>query len=383
MFKTLMSDGYRPMILCAMACSAICMALGAMIVTGVLALPHPWLGIDWFAHEMVFGFGGAALASFMLVAIPNWSGHPIATGRGLVGLISLWIAGRLAVFFAADLPSPLVLLIDVGFLGFIAARSAQLLIRGKAPHNLPLAVVAGFCAIANASFHLGASSYGAAVMHPAAKFGIALIVLMIALVGGRVLALFTRNWLNAKSHPRLTPFFDVLDAATLTVTAPAMLLWAMHPENPISAIGLVVAGLFNAARWIRWQRIMLWKEPLLISLQGAYLFVPLGLGLLAASMIRPEIASSAAIFAWLAGALGLMPIAVLARIALTQAVHPIKGNTKDALGFACIFVSGVLFTATSFAPTNVSLHSIAAISWITGYGTLFWRYAPVLGRPRP
>ncbi|MEE2944439.1 MAG: NnrS family protein [Pseudomonadota bacterium] len=383
MLKTLMSDGYRPMILCAMAWSAICMALWAMIVTGGVARPHPWLGIDWFVHEMVFGFGGAALASFMLVAIPNWAGHPIATGRGLVGLIFVWIAGRLAVFFAAELPASLVLLIDLGFLGFIAVRSAQLLIRGKAPHNLPLAVVAGLCAIANGSFHLGASNYGAAVHHPAARFGIALVVLMIALVGGRVLALFTRNWLNAKHHPKLTPFFDVLDAATLTFTAPALLLWAMHPENPISAIGLGIAGLLNTVRWIRWQRIMLWKEPLLISLQGAYLFVPIGLGLLAMSIIRPDFPTSAAIYAWLAGAMGLMPIAVLARIALTQAIHPIKGDSKDALGFAGIFVSAVLLTATSFAPTNVSLFSAAVIIWTVGYGTLLWRYVPVLARPLP
>lgn len=382
MFKTLMSDGYRPMILCAMAWSAICMALWALIVTGVFALPHPWLGIVWFVHEMVFGFGGAALASFMLVAISNWAGHPIAAGRGLIAFIALWLAGRLVLLLAAKLPLLLVLVVDASFLGFIAARSAQLLIRGRAPHNLPLAAVAGLCALANVMFHLGAADYGSALDQPAARFGIALIVLSIALVGGRVLALFTRNWLNAQNHPKPTPFFDRLDAVTLIITAPAVLLWAMHPMHQVSAVGLGVAALLNAARWLRWQRAILWKEPLLISLHGAYLFLPVGLGALAISIFDPEIPANAAINAWLVGALGLMPIAVLARIALTQTLHPIKGTLKDAAGFACIFGAGVLFTATSVSPSTATLLFLGAALWVIGYGILFWRYFPVLAFKR-
>lgn len=383
MLRPMMSEGFQPMLLCALLGSALSMGLWGLMATGIVALPHPWIGSDWVVHEMLFGFGGAALASFMLVAIANWSGAPIATGRGLLALVGLWAAGRIAVLAASAIPWAIVLLVDVAFLGFIALRSAQLLIRGKAPHNLPLAAVAGICALANLTFHIGAANGGAASSHPAARFGVALLVLMIALVGGRVLSLFTRNWLNAQGHPKPTPMFDRLDAVSLVVSAPALLLWAMHPDHPASAAGLGLAGLLNLLRWMHWQRQALLKEPLLLALQGAYFFVPVGFLSLAASILSSHLTQDAAILAWFAGALGLMPIAILARMALTQTGYPIKGTPKDRAGFVLIFLSGTAFTIAGLIPGSLPTTVGAIGLWTAGYLVLLGRYLPVLTGRRP
>ena len=79
-----LSYGFRPFFLLAGM-----MALGAM-VRWIGALVLGWEGegsygaLNWHAHEMLFGYTSAALAGFMLTAIPNWTGRLPVSGRPLL-----------------------------------------------------------------------------------------------------------------------------------------------------------------------------------------------------------------------------------------------------------------------------------------------------------
>ncbi len=63
---------------------------------GVLVLPAGFDGLLWHQHEMLFGCAGAAIAGFILTAIPNWTGRLPVSGWRLGLLVSLWLAGRLS-----------------------------------------------------------------------------------------------------------------------------------------------------------------------------------------------------------------------------------------------------------------------------------------------
>lgn len=51
----------------------------------------------WHAHEMLFGFAGAAIAGFLLTAVLGWTGRTSYSGAPLISLIVLWFAGRIAM----------------------------------------------------------------------------------------------------------------------------------------------------------------------------------------------------------------------------------------------------------------------------------------------
>ena len=56
----------------------------------------------WHRHEMIFGYLPAALAGFLLTAIPNWTGRKPITGLKLLVLFILWLAARIVIVFDFD-----------------------------------------------------------------------------------------------------------------------------------------------------------------------------------------------------------------------------------------------------------------------------------------
>jgi uncharacterized protein involved in response to NO len=76
---------------------------------------------QWHAHEMLYGFVAAAVAGFMLTAVPSWTAERGFAGRPLVVLSGLWLLGRTAIAAAGVLPLPLVALAELVFLPAVAA----------------------------------------------------------------------------------------------------------------------------------------------------------------------------------------------------------------------------------------------------------------------
>jgi uncharacterized protein involved in response to NO len=50
-------------------------------------------GYWWHIHEMIFGFGSAIIAGFLLTAVQSWTGLRGMQGKVLIALFSLWLLG--------------------------------------------------------------------------------------------------------------------------------------------------------------------------------------------------------------------------------------------------------------------------------------------------
>jgi uncharacterized protein involved in response to NO len=67
-----------------------------IMLTTAIELPSRFDPLTWHIHEMLFGFVMAAIAGFLLTAIPNWTQRLPVSG-GLLGLLAgLWLLGRIA-----------------------------------------------------------------------------------------------------------------------------------------------------------------------------------------------------------------------------------------------------------------------------------------------
>ena len=126
-------------------------------------------------------------------------------------LVALWIAGRACVTFSAETGWLAAMLVDCSFLLLIAAAAAREIIAGRKWNNLSVVALILVLLAGNVAFHLEAHFNGAAEI--GIRVGIAVVVLLISLIGGRIIPSFTRNWLVRENPGRLpVPFarFDML-----------------------------------------------------------------------------------------------------------------------------------------------------------------------------
>ena len=93
----LFAYGFRPFFLAAGIWAEFGLLLWLPQYMGALALPTYFSPLDWHIHEMLYGYVAAAVAGFLLTAIPNWTGRLPVSGWPLAGLALLWLAGRAAI----------------------------------------------------------------------------------------------------------------------------------------------------------------------------------------------------------------------------------------------------------------------------------------------
>jgi uncharacterized protein involved in response to NO len=108
---------------------------------------------------------------------------------------------------------------------------------------------------------------------------------LIMLVGGRIVPSFTRNWLVRNNLGRLPQPFSRFDAATIGGSALALICWIALPQFPVSGILLIIAGLLQTVRHVRWAGDRTLADRLVLVLHVAYAFVPLGFLLLGAAVL--------------------------------------------------------------------------------------------------
>ena len=223
----LFAYGFRPFFLAAGLWAALGILLWLPQYMGVFTLRTHFSALDWHIHEMLYGYVAATVAGFLLTAIPNWTGRLPVSGWPLACLALLWLAGRAAILLSAEIGGLAAALVDVSFLMALAAVAAREIVAGKNWRNLRVLIVLGVLILGNIVFHAevllkGAAGYGN-------RIGIAAVILLISLIGGRIVPSFTNNWLTRNNPGRLPVPFSRFDMVTIVVSAIALLGWIAAP----------------------------------------------------------------------------------------------------------------------------------------------------------
>ena len=190
---------------------------------------------------MIYGSLPAVVTGFLLTAIPNWTGRLPLRGLPLLVLVLVWAAGRIAVATSAWTSWQVAAVVDLSFLILVAAAAAREVIAGKNWRNLRVIGIVGFLVAGNAVFHAEAHLNG--IANYGVRMGIGAAVMLLALVGGRVVPSFTRNWLARENPGRLPTPFDRIDVAAITSSGLALIAWIAFPDTLPTGGLLVLAGL--------------------------------------------------------------------------------------------------------------------------------------------
>jgi uncharacterized protein involved in response to NO len=370
----LFSYGFRPFFLGASLFAGIAVVLWLPAYFGELTLPTAYPALYWHIHEMIYGYGAAAVAGFTLTAIPNWTGGLPLQGGKLIALSGLWLAGRLAMAFSALIGAIPAAAIDLAFLATLIVFVARELSHGGQSHNRKVAVALAVLWLGDLVFHIEAIAQGYA--NYGVRIGLAALLLLITLIGGRIIPSFTRNWLARMNPGALPAPADRWDVAAIILTAIALAGWIAAPSAMLVGWALFAAGLAQAARLARWRGWRAWRDRLVLVLHVAYLFVPIGFLLTALSAfgLAPE---SAGVHAWAIGAIGGMTIAVMSRAALGHTGRALIASPAVQAVYALLFGAAIARICAALAPEHgvAALH-VAAFAWIAaflGFAIAYWR----------
>ena len=140
--QVLFSYGFRPLFLCSMAAALFFIAWWILLLHGILPAPHTTISIiEWHAHEMLFGFVGAAIGGFLLTAVANWTGRQPVHGVELAVLVALWLCARVVTAWQPDWPPVVIMLLDTGYFLFLTLLVGREVLAAGNNHNRKIVYV--------------------------------------------------------------------------------------------------------------------------------------------------------------------------------------------------------------------------------------------------
>jgi uncharacterized protein involved in response to NO len=389
--EALFSYGFRPFFLAAAIYAAVLMTVWitwiATSTTGTAAFALPVAGSPyaWHAHEFVFGFATAAIAGFLLTAVPNWTGALPLSGAPLIGLFLLWLLGRLMMLVSGLLPPWIVAVIDVAFIPALGGFAARQLFVKPAARNLVFLVILLALTLVNLAFHFATMGLVSCDQLAVVRVGLMAVSIVIAIIGGRIIPAFTHNWLHLNRatapKPRRIEWLD--RASILSLVTFAMLQAFAVPPALFASVALLAFAL-NGARLYLWRGWATRSEPIVFILHLGYAWLVAGLLLSAASAWTDTVPGSLASHAFGTGAAGTMILAVMTRASLGHTGRPIVA--ARAIVWSYVFITVGALTRVA-GPLLVPQHSavaltVAASAWIAAFILFGAVYVPILTTPR-
>lgn len=373
--------GFRPAFLAAGVAAFVLIPIWAAVTVYGVTLPCDWPPTLWHAHEMTFGFIGAAIAGFLLTAVPNWTGQRAVAGAPLVALLGVWLAARVAIATASWWPAAVVAAIDVAFFPLLAALIAPPLLRAG-NRNWRLLLVLGALTICDAVFHLEILRRDAGAAMRAILVAIDLVLLLVTVIGGRIVPAFTTGALRGAGVTMRV--FPGIGPAAIGAMAAVAIVDAIVPGGRIAGATAGVAALIQAVRLAQWRSGRTWSKPLVWVLHLGYAWMPLGLALKCAALLGGYAIAAFWLHALTVGALATMILGVSTRAALGHSGRPLEPDPRTVIAYVLLLLAG-LARVFGFALLGVAypiVILVAAFLWTTAFGLFLWVYVPILVSPR-
>jgi len=376
--------GFRPFFLAGALFSMVALLLWGAMLSGYITFQPYGGGLWWHIHEMLFGFGCAIVAGFLLTAIQNWTGVRGISGLPLLCLFMLWLAGRIVLLLPMSLNDYVIMLIDLSFLPVVAYVLAKPLLKIKQYRNLFFVPLLVLFTLANIEMHLAKLGLANMTVNQAAYASVMLMAFLMSVMAGRVVPMFTANGTKtAKVLP--LPWLEKLSAGSLGVIT---LLLLIHPlfSVPKSVFGIlfILAACCQAIRWYRWKPWITLGVPLLWSIHGSLFFIWVGLFTIGMSyFINVPIVNHLWHLITIGGMGGLI-LAMISRVSLGHTGRMLQQPKAMFLAFLSIFIAVIIrvIGPIFWMQYYITFINLSIVFWLISFGLFAYHYAPMLFRAR-
>jgi uncharacterized protein involved in response to NO len=305
---------------------------------------------------------------------------PGTRGRRLQLLFGFWLLARLTLWV---LPGQLWLawLAEMLFLSLLIAELTRRIWAVRQWRNMwfpPLLLLLAL--LSSASYAAVENMEAAQRLHYGAIW---IVTVLIVIIGGRVIPLFTGNRLGISISP-LPAWLEWLAIASTVAIGVITALGAWHAAAGWARALCLGCGILHLLRLAHWRGWKTTRVPLLWSMHLAYLCIPLAMFGLALAGADPT-AHKNIIHLLAVGSMGGMILAMMARVSLGHTGLPLEVPGYLAAAFGLVFLAAAIRAFLPLSGEAGLIHwawRLSAGLWVLAFALFLVRYLPVLSRPR-
>jgi uncharacterized protein involved in response to NO len=372
--------GFRPFFLLAGVFSLISIFVwGNVFVYGWPAPRLPFSPMHWHAHEMIFGYGMAVVAGFLLTAVRNWTHLNTLQGYPLAGLATLWLAARLACWVIPGQVLPMLL--DLMFDLWLIVSIFIPILRAKQHDQIGIASKLVLLMLTNLCFYLGMSGVLEQGIVWGLYSGLYFLLALVFTMARRVLPFFIERGVGFPATLKNSVWIDRSSLILFLLFWVADVFWK---NVPVTA---ALAGLLFAIHTMRlagWHSKGIWSKPLLWVLYigyGGAIFGFLFKVLAPFTFLSPSLA----LHAFALGGIAIITAGMMARISLGHTGRDIQQHSRLLAPIFMLLIAAYVARVLLplIAPAQYLLWvGIAQAAWLIAFALFVWVYAPILVKPR-
>jgi uncharacterized protein involved in response to NO len=375
----LFAYGFRPFFLAAgLSAVLVVPAWLLMFARGTMplaALP-PQL---WHAHELFYGFVGAALAGFLLTAVPSWTGAKGFAGWPLAAVASAWLLGRLAFAFANALPLWVLAAAELAFLPGVAILLAPPLVRSR-NRNTPLLLVLAALWLTDVVFIAGLARQDPVLASGSLRVAIDLMLIVVTVIGGRIVPSFTANALRRRGEAPEIRNRPWLERGVIALMVAVAVVDLGQPDGALAGWLAALVAIAQGVRLSGWRSLRTRGEAILWVLHLGYAWMPVGFALKALWLLAGVGWAAHWLHALTMGVFGTMILAVMTRAALGHTGRELAVGGAIAAAYVLLAIGvAVRVFAPALSPPHYLWTLLASGSlWTAAFAVYLFVYSPIL-----
>ena len=383
--------GFRPFFVLTAAAAPLFISLWIAFLAFGLPLPAVVGGpFIWHTHELIFGFGLAAVAGFSLTSIPEFTASSPVDRPSVRLLTGLWLLGRLAFWTSGLLGNPALAvsgLAHLALLGILSARLAPRLWRDPNRRHLSFLWSFGGLALCIAGFYLAALRGQPPGPWLDATLGVLMMLIVVAM--SRISMRIVNKAIDESTVDGETATVDYRarpPRRNLAIFCIGLytLIELVMPGSRISGwLALATAAaLLNLLNDWHVGRALLRRWPLM--LYAVYALMAAGYGSMGLALILDGTGFSAGRHLLTVGALGLNIYVVMCIAGRIHCGYALDERRWVPIG-ALMLVAAALLRAASAWAENAGhlLLGLSGLLWAGAFLLYAWYMLPILLAPRP
>ncbi len=384
--------GFRPFFIAAALLAVVAMGVWmAEIVFSIHLLPAASAPSLWHAHEMIYGYGLAVVAGFLLTAVRNWTNIQTLHGLPLQALLVLWLLARVMPFIATPEAQLFGAVCDSLFIIGLSIALTWPVVQAKLWKNMAVVSKIYFLLPGQVLYSLDQFGLFEDGRRIGIYIGLYMVLSLLLVLSRRVIPMFIQRGLadDVKRSEGEPGGVNLRNNARVDLACFVLFLvfiisdvFFVAPVLTASLAGIL--ALLHTVRLSGWYHRGLWRKPLLWSLYLAYAWIVLAFALKCAVALF-GVSASLATHAFAVGGIGLMTLGMMARISLGHTGRNIM-QPPAGVGLMCalLFLAGVVRVLLPLVLMDhyVLLIAVSQGLWITAFLLFLYRYASILIQPR-